>query len=142
MKMVVEQTCKYPKRMIWNPEKGRFLESDQDSLMFVRGIRYPYGWIKESGTPPGPHCDGILVSQEAYALGDEVAVKLIGVFRRADGDHKYILVKADRKVEDLADLTEEELLELKRLYPRIGEGEGWFGKEQALNCYKYCEKAL
>jgi hypothetical protein len=44
--------------------------------------------------------------------------------------------------EDLAELTEKELLALKQLYPRIGEGEGWFGRETALDCYEHCKKAL
>ncbi len=142
MNMIVEQLPQSSKRMIYNAENHSFLESDSDSLLFVRGVPYPYGWIKESGSPPGPHCDCVLVSQADYALGDEVAIKIIGVFQRADGDHKYVVVETDCAAEDLAGLTEKELLELKRLYPRIGRGEGWFGRETALYCYEHCEKAL
>ena len=82
MNMIVEQLPQSPKRMIYNAENHSFLESDSDSLLFVRGVPYPYGWIKESGSPPGPHCDCVLVSQADYALGDEVAIKIIGVFQR------------------------------------------------------------
>lgn len=142
MHMIVEQMPQYPKRMIYNSENHSFVESDRDSLLFVREIPYPYGWIKESGTPPGPHCDCILVSQARYTLGDEIAIKIIGVFQRADGDHKYVVVKSDCAAEDLAELTEKELLALKQLYPRICEGEGWFGRETALDCYEHCKKAL
>ena len=103
MHMIVEQMPQYPKRMIYNSENHSFVESDRDSLLFVREIPYPYGWIKESGTPPGPHCDRILVSQAGYTLGDEIAIKIIGVFQRADGDHKYVVVKSDCAAENLAE---------------------------------------
>ena len=36
----------------------------------------------------------------------------------------------------------EEKEALHKLYPRVGEGEGWFGKEEAEWCYEHCEKAL
>jgi len=71
-----------------------------------------------------------------------VEIKLIGMFKRKDGDHKYIVVETSRDVNDYAELTEEEKEALHRLYPRVGEGEGWFGKEEADWCYEYCEKAL
>jgi len=84
----------------------------------------------------------MLISQTEYGLGDEVAIKIIGVSRRADGDHKYVVVEAGCGIEDIMELTEEETCALKRLYPRTGEGEGWFGREEALDCYARCEKAL
>lgn len=142
MKMIVEQTAKYPKRMIYHPETGSFTPSKDHALVSVRGFPYPYGWIKESGTPPEPHCDCILLSDQGYDLGDEVAVKLIGVFKRADGDHKYIVVEADRETDDFSELTEDEREALHRLYPRIREREGWFGREQVVWCYEHSEKAL
>ena len=142
MKMIVEQTFRYPKRMIWRPEERRFVESGRNSLLYDRGFFYPYGWIKESGTPPDPHCDCILMSQRDCELGDEIDIRIIGVFLRADGDHKYVVVEKQRAVEELAELTEEERRALYRLYPRIGEGEGWFGRERAQECYERGERAL
>ncbi|MDO4754617.1 MAG: hypothetical protein Q4A41_06380 [Bacillota bacterium] len=105
---------------------------------------YPYGWIKESGTPPLPHWDCILITgnKEGFLPGDEAEIKVIGVYRRADGDHKYVVVESHRPVEDIGELSEDELSELLRLYPNISEGEGWFGKETAKNCMLHDEKAL
>lgn len=142
MKMIVEQTSKYPKRMLYQPQSNCFIPSEDDSLAYVRGFPYPYGWIKESGTPPEPHCDCILLSRHAYELGDEVAIKLIGVFKRADGDHKYIAVEVGRTIEDYSQLTEDEIGSLKKLYPRIRAGEGWFGRDEAVYWYEHGEKAL
>ena len=142
MKMIVEQTFHYPKRMIWRPEERRFVESDRNSLMYDRGFSYPYSWIRESGTPPGPHCDCMLMSRRDCELGDEIDIKIIGVFLRADGDHKYVVVERQRAEEDLAELAEEERQALQRLYPRIGDGEGWLGREKALDCYEHGERAL
>ncbi len=142
MKMIVEQTKAYPNRMIYDSETNTFSESEKESLAHARGFYYPYGWVKESGTPPAPHCDCMLMSTKEYDLGDEVEIKLIGMFKRSDGDHKYIVVEASRKINDYMELTEGEIEALHRLYPRVGEGEGWFGKEEAEWCYEHCEKAL
>ena len=39
-------------------------------------------------------------------------------------------------------LNSPEREELNKLYPRIREGEGWFGKEMAVWCMEHHEKAL
>jgi len=75
-------------------------------------------------------------------LGDEIEVKVIGVFKRADFDHKYIVVEVNRAIDDFSQLSEEEKNELNRLYPRVGEGEGWFGRAEAEDCMIHHTKAL
>lgn len=140
--MIVEQTYKYPMRMEYDPVTNSFHEREHKSLAYERNFTKPYGWIKESGTPPLPHWDCILMTNREYELGDEVEIKVIGVFRRGDLDHKYIVVETLREIEDFSELTLEEKEELGRLYPRIREGEGWFGKDEAEFCMKNHEKAL
>ena len=135
--MVIEQTSKYPMRMQYDPDTGRFLESDHRSLAAVRGFTKPYGWIKESGTPPEPHWDCILMSDNCFDLGEVVEVRVIGLFKRNDFDHKYVVVECGRDAYDLQDLSQSELDELHRLYPKIRDGEGWFGKETALFCMEH-----
>lgn len=75
-------------------------------------------------------------------LGDEVEIKVIGVFKRTDFDHKYVVVESSRDIQDISELIEDEMDELKKLYPRIYEGEGWFGKDVAEYCMKNHEKSL
>lgn len=140
--MIVEQTYKYPMRMEYNPETKTFHEREHKSLAYERNFTKPYGWIKESGTPPLPHWDCILMTDKEYDLGDEVEIKVIGVFKRGDLDHKYIVAESDREIEDFDELTAQEKEELGRLYPRIREGEGWFGKTEAEYCMKNHAKAL
>ncbi len=140
--MIVEQTYKYPMRMQYDAQTNTFHERDRKSLAYERNFTKPYGWIKESGTPPLAHWDCILMTDKEYELGDEVEIKVIGVFKRSDQDHKYIVTEMDREIEDFCELTEAEKEELNRLYPRIREGEGWFGKRDAEYCMKYHEKAL
>lgn len=140
--MIVEQTYKYPKRMIYQADTKTFVCGEQDSLGYKRNFTKPYGWIKESGTPPQPHWDCMLMTDKEYELGDEVEVNVIGMFKRNDMDHKYIVVESTRKIDDFSELPESEKEELCRLYPRIDEGEGWFGKEEAIYCMKNYEKAL
>lgn len=140
--MIIEHTKNYKMRMIYIPETGEFMESDRVALMHARNFDYPYGWIKESGTPPEPHCDCILMSNKDYELGDEVAVRIIGMFKRNDGDHKYIVVENNRAIYEFEDLEDSEKAALKRLFPRVDEGEGWFGKNEAEYCYENCERGL
>lgn len=140
--MVVEQTRSYARRMEYDPQEKTFHETEYESLMHRREFDYPYGWVKESGTPPLPHCDCILMSDRDYELGDEVSIKIIGMFKRNDGDHKYVVVETARQENDISLLSQTETDALHRLYPHVGEGEGWFGREEALYSYLTCEKAL
>lgn len=140
--MVVEQTYKYPMRMVYNPETKEFLQSEYKSLLYERDFTKPYGWIKESGTPPLPHWDCILMTDKEFELGDEMEIKVIGVFKRSDFDHKYVAAEISREISDISELSEPEKAELGRLYPRIREGEGWFGRDEAVYCMEHHEKAL
>ena len=140
--MIVEQTYKYPMRMQYHPETNTFTEGEHQSLQYVRNFTKPYGWIKESGTPPKPHWDCILMSDRDAELGDEIEIKVIGVFKRSDFDHKYVVAEVSREITDISQLSEAETEELHRLYPRIREGEGWFGREEAMYCMEHHEKAL
>lgn len=140
--MVVEQTYKYPMRMVYNPETKEFLQSEYKSLLYERNFTKPYGWIKESGTPPLPHWDCILMTDKEFELGDEIEIKVIGVFKRSDFDHKYVVAEISREISDISELSESEKAELGRLYPRVREGEGWFGRDEAVYCMEHHEKAL
>lgn len=128
---VIEQTPAYPNRIKYAAETGAFTETGDKSLFYERNVHQPYGWIKESGTPPSAHLDVIVMTDQQYALGSEVRVKIIGVFCRDDGDHKLVAVLEDRAADDFSELTDTEKADMHRLYPREGAGEGWFGCERA-----------
>ena len=132
-KIIIEQTNDYPKRMKYDPDKNTFFETEWDSLSYVRGVTFPYGWLKDSGTPPNEHLDVILMSREHCELGDELPIRIIGVFKRYDNDHKLVAVHVKRNEIDFAELPDDEKSELLKLYPRIDAtaGEGWFGAETA-----------
>ena len=127
----IEQTYHYPNRMKYIPQTDSFVEKNKKSLSFQRNVRQPYGWIKESGTPPCEHLDVIVMTDKEYELGEEDRVKIIGVFKRNDGDHKFVGVLEDRDINDFSELTEVEKDDMYRLYPREDAGEGWFGRECA-----------
>jgi hypothetical protein len=130
-RIIIEQTNDYPKRMKYNPETKTFFATEYDSLSYVRNFHHPYGWLKESGTPPEPHLDVILLSSAHYELGDELSIKIIGVFLRNDGDYKLVSVLPERPESDFSELPQSEKDDLHRLYPREDVGEGWFGAETA-----------
>lgn len=127
----IEQTYAYPKRMRYMPATDTFVEKDYDSLSYLRGFRQPQGWLKESGTPPCEHLDVIVMTEREHSLGDEVRVRVIGVFCRNDGDHKLVAVPVERAEQDLSELPEAERADLLRLYPVEYAGEGWYGRERA-----------
>lgn len=127
----IEQTYHYPDRMKYISQTDSFVEKDVESLSHKRNVRQPYGWIKESGTPPCDHLDVIVMTDKEYELGDEDRVKIVGVFKRNDGDHKLVGVLENRDINDISELTEEEKEDLRRFYPREDMGEGWFGRECA-----------
>lgn len=127
----IEQTYHYPNRMKYISQTDSFVEKDVESLSHKRNVRQPYGWIKESGTPPCDHLDVIVMTDKEYELGDEDRVKIVGVFKRNDGDHKLVGVLENRDINDISELTEEEKEDLRRFYPREDMGEGWFGRECA-----------
>lgn len=132
----IEQTFAYPKRMKYITKTDSFIEKDCDSLSYVRNVRQPYGWIKESGTPPCEHLDIIIMTDKEYKLGDEERVKIIGVFRRNDGDHKFVGVLESSNINDLSELSDIEKEDLHRLYPKEYRGEDWFGRESAEDIIK------
>lgn len=117
--------------MKYIPKTDSFVEKECDSLSYIRGVRQPYGWIKESGTPPCDHLDVIVMTDKKYELGDEDKIKIIGVFCRNDGDNKLVAVLEDRDIDDFSQLADSEKEDLHRLYPREDKGEGWFGRERA-----------
>lgn len=129
--IIIEQTNEYKNRMEFDPIKYTFNETEYESLAYRRNFPHPYGWIKESGTPPKSHLDVILLSSVKYKLGDEIAIKIIGCFMRKDGDNKLIGILPERLETDFHELPEHEKSDLNRLYPCVSDGEGWYGVEMA-----------
>ncbi|MBR1749765.1 MAG: histidine phosphatase family protein [Ruminococcus sp.] len=127
----IEQTINYKYRMRYYPSTDSFEPKNNLSLSYEKGFKYPYGWIKESGTPPCEHLDVIVITETACELGDELPVKIIGVFCRNDGDHKLLSVDAGSDVDDISELPVKIINELHDLYPAVYVGEGWFGKDTA-----------
>ena len=127
----IEQTSAYRKRMHYMPDTDTFEEKDCDSLSYIRNVPFPSGWIKESGTPPCEHLDVIVITDTPCRLGDEMPVRVVGVFCRRDGDNKLIAVPVSRPETDISGIPQTERDTLYRLYPKLGKGEGWFGKEHA-----------
>ncbi|MCL2603112.1 MAG: inorganic diphosphatase [Defluviitaleaceae bacterium] len=129
--IVVEQTKDYKKRMIYDPNTNTFNEAEHDCMFLYRGFTHPYGWLRGSGTPPGEHLDVFLLSGGECFPGDELPVRVVGVFRKKDGDHKLIGISPEREEMDFSQLPECEINDLHMLYPFVDEGEGWFGADAA-----------
>lgn len=136
--VIVEQPRNEPYRWSYDPESGTFSPLQNKSLFYERGFtRGVYGWIGGSGTPPAPHHDVILLTKQYPTFGDILVGHICGVFLRQDDDHKFVAVddeiQQSMQAIDLASLDEAYTQEILRLFPRIGEGEGWFGTEVAFS---------
>jgi inorganic pyrophosphatase len=129
--IIIEQTKEYTKRISYDPITNTFSELEHDCIFLHRNFTHPYGWLKGYGTPPDEHLDVFLLSHDDCSLGDELPVKIVGVFKRNDGDNKFIGISPERKETDFTELPENEKNDLFRLYPKVGNGEGWFGAETA-----------
>lgn len=130
--MIAEQPQNAKYRMKYIPEENRFVETKAISLGFARGVRGVYGWLDGYGRPPQPHLDAYLYTDRDYAPGQAADVKIIGCFIRADGDSKLVCIERERPENELFELPPKESEAIKRLYPHVGEGEGWFAREGAL----------
>lgn len=127
--VVVEQPRNEPKRIRFDPEAQCFIRTDALSLMHVRGFTGLYGWISGTGMPPGPHYDVMVVTDVDAKPGDVVVAAICGMFRRADGDHKFVAVTPGiwnrMATADLSALPAERHAEVLRVYPHVGAGESW-----------------
>jgi inorganic pyrophosphatase len=136
--VIVEQPHNEPHRWSYDPETGTFSRLPNKSLFYDRGFTSGvYGWIGGSGIPPGPHHDVILLTEQFPSCGDVLLGHICGVFLRQDNDHKFVAVDDDirqgMETADLAFLDKAYYRELMQLYPRIDEGEGWYGAEVAFS---------
>ncbi|MBO2516589.1 MAG: hypothetical protein CW338_04815, partial [Clostridiales bacterium] len=96
----IEQPGDVEKRLKYHPATDTFTEKDVVSLSYARGVPEAYGWIEESGTPPREHLDVIVMGDKHYVPGDREQVRIVGVYKRADGDHKLVGVTPDRPEQD------------------------------------------
>lgn len=138
--VVVEQPRDEPIRLAYDPATQRFDPTAYKSLTHHRGFRGVYGWIGGSGTPPQPHFDVLLLTDQKPQPGEILEGYICGVFLRRDDDFKFVALDVDLghtvSLPDLSALDDETYKNLMDLYPEIGEGEGWFGAETALDYLK------
>jgi inorganic pyrophosphatase len=140
--VVIEQPRNEPYRMLYDPIKGTFSRRPHKSLFYERGfISGDYGWIGGSGVPPAPHQDAFFLTRQPSFCGEIHLGHICGVFLRQDNDHKFVAVDDDirrsMKTADLTSLDEVYYQDLLHIFPRVDEGEGWFGSEVA---YSYLGK--
>lgn len=76
-----------------------------------------------------------MVTRQRLGPGDIVEARVVGIFRRADGDHKIVSVDVAMPLEpeqrDLFALDDSVRSEVLSVYPQAGEGKGWSGGEDA-----------
>jgi inorganic pyrophosphatase len=135
--VIVEQTRNEPHRFSFDPASQTFSRSSHKSLIFERGFSGVYGWIGGTGVPPAPHHDVLLFTKQFPVVGEILVGHICGVFLRQDNNHKFIAaddeIRRNMKTADLLSIDKVFHEELLRLYPRVNEGEGWFGAEVAFS---------
>jgi len=135
--VIVEQPRNEPHRFSYDPASETFSHTSSKSLLYDRGFSGVYGWIGGSGIPPGPHHDVLLFTRQSPSVGSILVGHICGVFLRQDNDHKFVAIDDEIRdtmtTADLSSLDKVFYDELLRLYPRVDEGEGWYGAEVAFS---------
>ena len=135
VRVVVEQPRDEPLRIRYVPERGEFVRTEDRSLLFARGFGGAYGWIAGTGEPPGVHYDALVLTDRDVISGEVVEAEVVGVFLRGGGDHKILTIDTQSSYEvdgrGFDALPEGVRVQVQALYPRVGEGEGWRGAEEA-----------
>jgi len=121
--MIVEQLGSQEYRMRYVPESGAFVQTPHRFLGHARHFVGVYGWIVGYGVPPLKHLDIMVPTTGEYSLGDTVQVRIVGCFKRNDGDHKFVAIEATRNERTLSELPEHEQTMLYRQYPEVCEHE-------------------
>lgn len=134
--MIVEQLGSQEYRMRYVPETQTFVETANKYLGYARHFVGIYGWIVGYGTPPGMHIDVMVPTSHAYSLGEAVPVRVVGCFRRGDGDNKYVAVEALRSEWTLSELPANEREMLSRLYPEIRLHDAWLECTESVELLK------
>ena len=140
----VEQCPGDVRRMEYNPVADSFVATDYSYLYSARGYRGAYGWIRGLGTPPAPHLDVLLLTaSQRLRHGDLIEASICGIFWRADGDHKLVAAADDiplpaGRTPDWDALPPAWHSQLLAIFPRLDPGEGWFGRERALDYLRRC----
>jgi inorganic pyrophosphatase len=135
---VVEQRRNDQYRNRYDPENGKFEITQYKSLLFERNLVGVYGWLDGYGYPPNRHLDVIVITNNEYELGNKIEIKIIGIFIRNDNDNKLIAIESSRNENEITEIPISEQQMINTLYPKIDNGEGWFGKEIAYqNIEKY-----
>jgi inorganic pyrophosphatase len=132
---IIEQPQHEPNRIKYDSLTGNFNRTEYKSLAYERGFSGAYGWIAGTGLPPGPHFDVIVLTKQPHQPGDVLEASICGMFKRRDLDHKFVALDAEMAMSvteaDLGALDPESYAELMRLYPEVGEQEGWLGGREA-----------
>lgn len=133
---VVEQPARVEYRLRYDPTTNSFSPTATRSLGYVRGFPGAYGWVGGLGTPPGRHCDAVLVTDAELLAGVVLAASVCGLFHRADGDHKIILADphciAPETSVEIGELPWRLLDALRRYQSPQREGEGWRSRGEAI----------
>lgn len=69
-----------------------------------------------------------------------IETKIIGVFKRNDDDHKIVSVEKDSVINIFSELPENQINNLKGIYPVINIGEGWFERVEGERIYQEFKK--
>ena len=129
--MIVEQLGSQEFRMRYDDKRNVFVPTSDKYLGHTRGFEGIYGWIVGYGTPPARHLDVMVPTAGTYSPGDEVAIRIVGCFKRADGDNKFIGVERGRPETTLSELPGPELTMLRAQYPDVRENEAWLERAEA-----------
>lgn len=135
---IVEQPRNEPYRVRYEPSAKAFIKTEFISLMHARNFMGVYGWVADSGTPPDPHFDILIATNEDFAAGEVIDAHVCGMYLREDGDHKVLALADDViRANGVSEICLSQLPEVLRsnflgVYPYLNLGEAWLNAAEAI----------
>lgn len=133
LKTIVEIIPDVKKRLMYQSDLDCYAVIEYESRMQgERSFNGFYGWVDGYGAPPEKHLDVFVLTEQNHDYGEIVLAKLVGVFKRSDGDHKLICIEMNRDENEFFELNEDERQQLLRVYNKNLDGDEWLGQKDAL----------
>lgn len=138
VRCIVEQPRNELYRIRYEPSTKAFIKTEFLSLMHARNFLGVYGWVADSGTPPDPHFDILIATNEDCASGEKINAYVCGMFLREDGDHKLLgladdVIRTRGLTEICLSLLPDDLRSnFLGVYPHLNPGEVWLNAAEAI----------
>ena len=135
IKAVVEDPRGATRRHAWDPEVAAWREREHPYARDPWPVSY--GFLEDTHNPAdGDPLDVMVLATRTLATGTRLAVRVVGLLPRPDGDHKVLAVALDDPaygdLRRLADVSRHDLAAIERWFAAWSTIDGWEDERAAV----------